>query len=54
MENGAPVGREVLHSSLDELAKRIREAVACGNFELARELIEEGSHSGRRRTESKK
>jgi len=57
MENGAPVGREVQHpgvppSSLDELAKRVREAVAYGDFELARELIDEASRSVGRRTGS--
>lgn len=48
MGNGAPVGRDVqwpgvTPSSLDELAQRVREAVACGDFELARELIEVAS-----------
>jgi hypothetical protein len=31
---------------LDELAKRLREAVACGDFELAHAIIELASAEG--------
>ena len=49
--NGAPVGRGVQHTSvsppsLEDLAKRVREAVARGDFDLARELIDEAACSG--------
>ncbi len=48
MDYGAPVGREpqlpsVPPSSLEEVAKRVGEAVARGDFELARDLIDEAT-----------
>ena len=47
--NGAPVGRGVQHTSvpppsLEDLAKRVREAVERGDFDLARELIASLTH----------
>ena len=49
--NGAPVGRGVQHTSvpppsLEDLYKRVRDAVARGDFDLARELIDEAARSG--------
>ncbi len=48
MDNGAPVGREVqlpnaIASSLEAFAKLVGEAVARGDFEGARELIDEAA-----------
>jgi hypothetical protein len=51
MDYGAPVGREVqvrsaIQSSLGEYAKLVAEAVARGDFEHARELIDEAVRIG--------
>ena len=50
IENGAPVGRGFQHTSvpppsLEDLYKRVRDAVARGDFDPARELIDEAARS---------
>ncbi len=52
MENGAPVGREIQYPSvtpspLEEFAKRVGEAVARGDFERARTLVDEAEAARR-------
>jgi hypothetical protein len=51
MDYGAPVGREVRPPSvppsfLEEVAKRVREAVVRGDFERACGLIDEAARVG--------
>jgi hypothetical protein len=53
MPDGAPVGRGfwlpiVPSSSLEEVAKRVREAAARGDVELARNFIDQAARRGRR------
>ncbi len=52
MEDGAPVGRAVQYLSvppppLEDLAERVREAVARGDLDLARELMDGAASGGR-------